>query len=160
MATAEWNQLYDRYYRKSEIYDMVWDLDREEGRKGRRKGPPLDLDKYIIAGAPFGGPIAMIVDERKVPYSFSSTTAQSSMKIYTSAGKLISSFTWAYAGLVAIGWTERHDLVCVMDDGSIYIYSVHGERINTFDLGHACREYKVAECCFWSDGFVVRTGNT
>ena len=41
--TAEWNQLYDRYYRKREVYAMLWDK--------------MDLSKYMVAAAPFGGPL-------------------------------------------------------------------------------------------------------
>ena len=37
-----WNKLFDRYYRKQEIYEMSWN--------------DVDLSKMIVAGSPFAGP--------------------------------------------------------------------------------------------------------
>ncbi|PKK73318.1 hypothetical protein RhiirC2_344414 [Rhizophagus irregularis] len=44
--TTDWNQLQDRFYRKQEIYAMLW--------------KQLDLSKFMIAGAPYGGPIVYL----------------------------------------------------------------------------------------------------
>ena len=43
-ATADWDRVGDRYYRKVKLYDAVFDQD-------------LELENYIIAGAPYGGAI-------------------------------------------------------------------------------------------------------
>jgi len=40
--TATWGTVSDTYYRKLTLYSSLWDGD-------------FDLDKYIVAGAPFGG---------------------------------------------------------------------------------------------------------
>lgn len=42
--TAGWEQVGERFYRKTQLYTGVFDLD-------------LDLDNYIVAGAPYGGAI-------------------------------------------------------------------------------------------------------
>ena len=42
--TANWERVGDRFYRKVKLYDAVFDQD-------------LELEKYIIAGAPYGGAI-------------------------------------------------------------------------------------------------------
>jgi vacuolar protein sorting-associated protein 16 len=44
--TAGWEKVGDRFYRKTQLYTAVFDRD-------------LDLDNYIVAGAPYGGAIGM-----------------------------------------------------------------------------------------------------
>lgn len=38
----DWEKVGDRYYRKVKLYDAVFDQD-------------LELENYVIAGAPYGG---------------------------------------------------------------------------------------------------------
>lgn len=40
--TVDWERVGDRYYRKTKLYDAVFDED-------------LELENYVIAGAPYGG---------------------------------------------------------------------------------------------------------
>ncbi len=42
--TADWEKVGDRFYRKVKLYDAIFDQD-------------LELDKHIIAGAPYAGAI-------------------------------------------------------------------------------------------------------
>lgn len=42
--TAGWEKVGDRFYRKTQLYTAIFDQD-------------LDLDNYIVAGAPYGGAI-------------------------------------------------------------------------------------------------------
>lgn len=42
--TSDWERVGDRYYRKIKLYDAVFDQD-------------LELENYVISGAPFGGAI-------------------------------------------------------------------------------------------------------
>jgi vacuolar protein sorting-associated protein 16 len=46
-ATADWEKVGDRYYRKIQLYTAVFDQD-------------LELENYIVAGAPYGGAIGML----------------------------------------------------------------------------------------------------
>ena len=43
---ANWERLGDSFYRKVPIYDAIFDED-------------LELDNYILAGAPYGGALGM-----------------------------------------------------------------------------------------------------
>jgi Vps16, N-terminal region len=45
--TADWEKVGDRYYRKTQLYTAVFDQD-------------LELENYIVAGAPYGGAICML----------------------------------------------------------------------------------------------------
>jgi vacuolar protein sorting-associated protein 16 len=42
--TAGWEKVGDRFYRKTQLYTAVFDQD-------------LDLDSYVVAGAPYSGAI-------------------------------------------------------------------------------------------------------
>lgn len=44
---ANWERLGDSFYRKVTVYDAIFDED-------------VDLDNYIVAGAPYGGAIGML----------------------------------------------------------------------------------------------------
>lgn len=44
--TAEWEKVEDRFYRKVKLYDAIFDQD-------------LELENYVIAGAPCAGAIGM-----------------------------------------------------------------------------------------------------
>lgn len=46
--TAGWEQVGERFYRKIQLYSQVFDQD-------------LDLDSYILTGAPYGGAIGMFL---------------------------------------------------------------------------------------------------
>lgn len=42
--TAGWEKVGDKFYRKTQLYTAIFDQD-------------LDLDNYIVAGAPYGGAV-------------------------------------------------------------------------------------------------------
>lgn len=44
---ANWEKVGDSFYRKTSVYDAVFDED-------------VELENYIVAGAPYGGAIGMI----------------------------------------------------------------------------------------------------
>lgn len=46
--TADWEKVGDRFYRKIQLYTAVFDQD-------------LELDNYLVTGAPYGGAIGMLV---------------------------------------------------------------------------------------------------
>jgi hypothetical protein len=57
--TAGWERVGDRFYRKTQLYTAIFDQD-------------LDLDHYIVAGAPYGGAIG---EEASYFYTTLSTTS-------------------------------------------------------------------------------------
>ena len=74
---GDWNALGDALYRKWHVYDMGWVENK------------IRIEDYHLAGAPYGGPIALIRDDRKVPAS-SEDGDKSKLRIFTSAGEMIS----------------------------------------------------------------------
>ncbi|KAJ3186648.1 hypothetical protein HDU85_007468 [Gaertneriomyces sp. JEL0708] len=142
-ATADWNQLHDRFYCKKEIYVMLW--------------KDVDLANYIIAVAPYGGPVAMIRNDRRL-MTLQNQSIKPVIHIYTSSGKLISQFQWDKGKIVGMGWTNTEHLMCVLDNGTIKVYDIHGEAVQ-FSLGQDAKEFGVLACQFWDTGLVVLTGN-
>ena len=55
-----WSKLYDRYYRKQQMYRLAW-------------GDEIDLAKMKVAGAPFAGPVALLRDSSKISMVTAST---------------------------------------------------------------------------------------
>lgn len=45
---ADWERVGDRFYRKVRVYDAVFDED-------------LELENYIVAGAPYGGAVGIFL---------------------------------------------------------------------------------------------------
>ncbi len=45
-STSDWERVGDRFYRKVKLYEAVFDQD-------------LELENYVVAGAPYGGAIGM-----------------------------------------------------------------------------------------------------
>eukprot|EP00823_Brevimastigomonas_motovehiculus_P004940 TRINITY_DN3388_c0_g1_i1.p1 TRINITY_DN3388_c0_g1~~TRINITY_DN3388_c0_g1_i1.p1 ORF type:complete len:857 (+),score=223.08 TRINITY_DN3388_c0_g1_i1:107-2677(+) len=139
--TPDWNALCDRSYRTITIYEqMKWAKD--------------ELEKSIVVGAPFGGPVAMVKDMTKVK----SSLVRNALKIFTSAGKQITELSWEKSpDIVGMGWTDAENIVIVCKDASVSIYSLHSVLLSNFSLGSSLKEMTIAEAQFWGTGLVVRT---
>ncbi|CAI9757174.1 unnamed protein product [Fraxinus pennsylvanica] len=140
-VAAEWQLLYNRYYRKPELYQMQW--------------KHVDLTRNKVACAPFGGPIAAIRDDAKIVQLFAESALRK-LRIFTSSGRLISETVWKNPGgrLIGMSWSDDQILICITQDGTVYFYNIHAELINNFSLGKECFESSVVECVFWGNGVV------
>lgn len=166
-----WATLGGVCYRKVEVFNMSWTsavttVPIAEGPSGDSEYPQVLFDQFHIAGAPFGGPIAMLRDEWKISRQRGGILTESSpkMRILSSSGRLISQFPWTHTGLLALGWTdawaETETLVAVLDKGEVYCYDIYGAIRNKFSLGDVCRNDGVAGCSMWSRGLVVRSATS
>ncbi|CAN1255448.1 Protein VACUOLELESS1 [Linum perenne] len=144
-VAAEWQLLINRYYRKPEIYQMRW--------------RQIDLTRNKVACAPFGGPIAVIRDDSKIVQLYSESALRK-LRIFNSAGVLLSETVWKHPGgrLIGMSWTDDQTLVCIVQDGTIYRYNIHGECLDPkYSMGKECFEQNVVECVFWANGVVCLT---
>ncbi|GFF26305.1 probable vacuolar protein sorting-associated protein 16 homolog [Aspergillus udagawae] len=152
---ANWERLGDSFYRKVTLYDAIFDED-------------VDLDNYIVAGAPYGGAIALHRDESK-PYMFRDAhTARSSIDIYSCSGKHINRINWEHGTIRGLGWSEKEELLVITEDGTVRRYfGLHGD-FTSFSLGNShdanliwqgAEEYGVRACKFWNNGFVALLSN-
>ncbi|KAK1321762.1 hypothetical protein QJS10_CPA03g00634 [Acorus calamus] len=144
-VASEWQLLYNRYYRKPEIYQMRWSR--------------MDLRRHRVAAAPFGGPIAAIRDDSKI-VQLLAESARRRLLLFTSSGEPIASAAWDKPGgrLVGMSWTDNLNLVCVVQDGTVYRFDVRAEAVGApFNMGKECFEEGVSECVFWGGGLACLT---
>eukprot|EP00898_Chlorokybus_atmophyticus_P007460 jgi/Chlat1/7715/Chrsp66S07190 len=141
---AEWEELYNRFYRKQEVYEMAW--------------PDVDLSLHIVACARAGGPIAIIRDDSKLVL-LGAGSIRPEVRVFTASGKQLCSFIWDRGRLVALGWSNADTLLCVQDDGTVFRYNVFGQLLqpSQFSLGRECKDQRVVQCHIWSSGLVART---
>ncbi|CAG8834305.1 22864_t:CDS:2, partial [Cetraspora pellucida] len=114
----------------------------------------MDLSKYMIAGAAFSGPIAMIRDDKKVLTLQKQQLVKHTFYIYTSAGKLMGQLEWDKGRMIKMGWTDAEQLVVVMGDGYIRLYDIHGD-FTQFSLGKEAKNHLVIDCQIWGTGLLI-----
>lgn len=145
-ATLDWNPLGDVYYRKFEIYSMLW-------------ADFIDLANYHVAAGQFGGPIAL---KKETPPG-SSLNARSTVIIYSASGQEQGGFKWEGGTLITMGWSNKEELICISDDGSVRIYDMFGTYIRQFTIGMEVQRASVIEAeIFYSKygtGICVLTGD-
>lgn len=144
-VAAEWQLLYNRYYRKPELYPMRW--------------KHIDLSRNKVACAPFGGPIAVIRDDSKIVQLYAESALRK-LRIFNSAGVQISETVWKHPGgrLIGMSWTDDLTLVCLVQDGTIFRYNIHAELIEpSMSMGKECFEQNVVDSVFWGNGVVCLT---
>jgi Vps16, N-terminal region len=124
---AEWELLYDRFYRRRTLYEpLLWADDHQlpafESSKGTGSGasssgslnaPPVDLRKFWCAAAPGGGAIALVRDSSKLVEA-SRGGLPGAISVYSSSGKPIAAFPWPRGArtLIQIGFVAREVCGC------------------------------------------------
>ncbi|KAI1265082.1 vacuolar protein sorting-associated protein [Xylariaceae sp. FL1019] len=146
--TAGWEAVGDTFYRKTQLYTAVFDQD-------------LDLDNYIVAGAPYGGAVAITRDDTKVTAYRAGQSTKPSIDIYSCAGKLLKTVAWDKGAIKGLGWSEDEKLLVVSYDGTIRCYyNLQGD-FNQFSLGREAEDFGVQSCRFYDHGMVaLLTNNT
>ncbi|KAG1669934.1 Vacuolar protein sorting-associated protein 16 [Nymphon striatum] len=95
---------------KCELYAMEWQ-DR------------VDLNDFVVAAAPFGGPIALWRDEKKI------------QKVQWNSGRL-----------KHIEWSSSEELLCVQDDGNILIYDIFANYQRLVSMGQEAKDLRILDC--------------
>ncbi|KAK4456206.1 putative vacuolar protein sorting-associated protein 16 [Podospora aff. communis PSN243] len=144
--TAGWEQIGERFYRKIQLYTQVFDLD-------------LDLDNFIVAGAPYGGAIALYRNEDKLVAFNPAKTSKPSIDIYSCAGKLIRSINWDKGPIKGLGWSEDEKLLIVTAEGTVRCYYDLQGDFTQFSLGNGAEELGVKSCKFYDQGMVALLSN-
>ncbi|RYP92214.1 hypothetical protein DL770_001633 [Monosporascus sp. CRB-9-2] len=144
--TAGWEKVGDRFYRKTQLYTAIFDQD-------------LDLDNYIVAGAPYGGAIAIYRDETKIVSYRASQSSKPSIDIYSCAGKLLKSIAWDKGSIKGLGWSEHERLLVVGYDGTVRCYYGLQGDFTQFSLGREAEEFGVQSCRFYDHGMVALLTN-
>ncbi|OEH79524.1 N-terminal domain-containing protein [Cyclospora cayetanensis] len=143
-VTVDWQQLAGVSYRRQRLFDMLWTN-------------PKILETSIVAGAPWGGPLAAVRSERV----FQPATTHKlvpELQLFTARGRLIASLPWTFTRLVAMQWNEEEALVCVFADSVVRTFSPAGEKLHFFSLGEAIKaEGGIIQACIGKAGIAVLT---
>ncbi|CAH3134282.1 unnamed protein product [Porites lobata] len=142
-VTVDWNPLGKVFYRKVELYSMEWQ-------------DAMDLSRFIVSAAPFGGPIALIRDDKHFARVQGSAINKPIIHIFSSAGRELATVKWDGGPIVQMGWSITEDLLCVADDGTVMVYDIHGAIKKTLSMGQDAKESKVIDCKTYN--FAGRTG--
>ncbi|KAF5663996.1 vacuolar sorting protein [Fusarium denticulatum] len=131
-ARADWESVGDRWFRKTQQYTAVFDQD-------------LDLDNYIVAGAPYAGALALWRDDTKLLAYQPGRSARPAIDIYSLAGRKLRSIPWDNGTIKGLGWSEDETLLVVTTDGTVRCYDLQGD-FTQFSLGHGADNYSVESC--------------
>ncbi|KAI0180242.1 vacuolar protein sorting-associated protein 16 [Hypoxylon sp. FL1284] len=144
--TAGWERVGDKFYRKTQLYTAIFDQD-------------VDLNEYIVAGAPYGGAVAICRDDTKIVSYQPTKSSKPSIDIYSCAGKLLKSIGWDKGSIKGLGWSEDEKLLVVSYDGSVRCYyNLQGD-FTHFSLGREAEDFGVHSCRFYDHGMVVLLTN-
>ncbi|KAJ2692778.1 Vacuolar protein [Coemansia sp. RSA 1285] len=166
---SDWHPIHDTFYRLHRIYQMQW--------------AGLDLSRYRVAAAPFGGPIALVRDDRQLLEAGAAPVLDSAISVFAASGAAIGRIEYddennnnnnnhhtggggggggpmLLARIAGFSWNSREELVCVQEDGNVRVFSLGGQQepTTTFSLGPEAREAGIVDCRFWDQGFVAMTG--
>ncbi|KAG9253776.1 vacuolar sorting protein [Emericellopsis atlantica] len=142
---AEWESVGDKWFRKTQLYTEVFDQD-------------LDLDNYVVTGAPYAGALALWRDDTKLQEYRPGQSSKPSIDIYTLAGKKLRSIPWDKGTIKSLGWSEDETLLVVTSDGNVRCYDLQGD-FSHFSLGHGADNFGVESCRFYDNGMVALLGN-
>jgi hypothetical protein len=128
--------------RKHTIYSMDWGQ--------------MDLSRHLVAASPFGGPIALILNEKKI-VAYQGFT-KNILHIYNNCGKLMNQIQWDKGTIVKMGWIEGERLACVMEQGIIYILDIEGN-FTLITLGDDAEELGIFDAVICLNEIVVITNH-
>ena len=112
---ANWISVGDSMYERIELYSNS-----------------LDKTFERFVPAPFGGPILIIHDNL--------------VSIHAASGAEISKWKWRTGGkIITIGWTREQELVFVIEDGTVIIYSIYGELLKNTSMGQEAKDVKIRD---------------
>mmetsp|Transcript_58339 Transcript_58339/g.103681 ORF Transcript_58339/g.103681 Transcript_58339/m.103681 type:complete len:862 (+) Transcript_58339:8-2593(+) len=142
--SSDWQKLADLWYRKREVYTTNWSDDPER------------LYVSVVAGAPYGGPVATVRDEHV--FQPVRGNLKPELQTWTSAGRLINSSPWAHTGLLIMGWSSQEELVCVFESGLIRTFTVMCEPLHVFTIDERIKsEGGAISASLWPNGVAVLT---
>eukprot|EP00741_Cyanophora_paradoxa_P009981 tig00000157_g9667.t1 len=125
-------------YRLYEVFSLPWSAQ--------------ELEESIVAVAPFGGPLALTRDYRKLVLLHGPTDRE--IRTYTAAGDPLAAFEAPKGRALALGWTRDLQLAVVADDGATYLYTMLGQLLRTVPF-RSKPSGPIVDACCWADGCAV-----
>jgi hypothetical protein len=151
--SSSWEALGDAFYRKEEVYTLLWDIQ--------------DLSNYIIAAGSNAGPVALLKDASKPSVVGKQAIGKPRIHVYSSAGTLLHTVIWDKdSKIVKFGFTRSESLVVVSEDGSYRLYPLQAAQTASTSLGYTqhslgseAQDTGVLDVRIHESGMVVLLGN-
>lgn len=116
------------------------------------------LSDYIVSGAKYGGPIAMMRDPHKIVAFGTNQFSKPTVQVFSSSGELLQTIPWDQGTIVSMGWTYEEQLVIINDEGMYRLYTLQGD-YQQFSLGPEAAEMGVIDAKIYEQGLVALTSN-
>eukprot|EP00127_Corallochytrium_limacisporum_P000610 Clim_evm9s22 gene=Clim_evmTU9s22 len=149
MSSHTWQSMNDVFYRKTELYILEW---------------RLDLNRHMVVMGPNCGPVAAVLDDRKLqPFGStvnSRTIPRGQIHTFNGAGERIGQINYDASGgehLVDMAWTEGELLLLVFESGLIRVHNMHGAFVTEFSFGREVEAAGVVDSRIFGTGVVVLT---
>ncbi|GAA5958825.1 hypothetical protein JCM21900_003937 [Sporobolomyces salmonicolor] len=151
--SSSWEPLGETYYRRIELYDLA-DTPLSQ----------LDLDDHIVAAARWGGPVAIMRDERKPVPLAKLPIGKPKIHVYSSAGAVVQTISWdSPSKILSLGWTASEALVVLTQDGTYRLYTLATGPLppsyTQHSLGSDVADTGIVDARIWEDGMVVLLAN-
>ena len=92
----------------------------------------LDAAFEKFVPAPYGGSILIFHDNK--------------VTVCAASGVQISTWKWKTAGkIITCNWTLNQDLIFVIDDGTVLVFSIYGELLKTTSMGQEAKDTKIRD---------------
>ncbi|KAF8707479.1 Vps16, C-terminal region, partial [Rhizoctonia solani] len=142
--TTTWEPVQDGevFYSTREVYQMMWQLN--------------DLTDFIIAGARYGGPLALMRDTSKLVALGRHSVSKPQIIIYSSAGNLINTIPWDQGKVISLGWTHDERLVTLNEEGTYRIHELSGA-YTQHSLGTDAADIGIMDARIHEHGLVALT---
>jgi hypothetical protein len=118
----------------------------------------IDPAQYTLVGAPLAGPLALVKDAR-FRYKPGGREERAIIYTFSSSGLPISSVAWDRR-IVGMGWSNKDQLVVVVDSGDVKILNVRCDIDFSCSLGEVFALETASDCFVWPGGVVARTGGS
>ncbi|KAG8824734.1 hypothetical protein FRC17_009032 [Serendipita sp. 399] len=150
--TTSWEALNNGavFYSRRHLYQLQWNL-------SSMGGGGSDLSGYIVAGARFGGPVAIMRDNTKLIALGRTTFTKPVIQVFSSSGIHLATINWELSKIVSLGWTASEQLVVLNEDGQYRLYDLQGI-YRSFSLGSEAAETGVIDARIFESGLVAITG--
>ncbi|CEG41423.1 vacuolar protein sorting-associated [Plasmopara halstedii] len=148
---TEWHTLGKVQYQKWTVYGMNW---ASEG--------VTDLRDFMTACAPYGGPIALLRNPKKLVKVSSDAPLTRQLLLFNACGQKLGTVDWKpfeekKETLMGMTWTDELRLLCVFASGTCVAFSMTGDEETRFALFPSTSKDKVATFEAWGGGLIALT---
>eukprot|EP00357_Protocruzia_adherens_P011493 CAMPEP_0114983650 /NCGR_PEP_ID=MMETSP0216-20121206/6821_1 /TAXON_ID=223996 /ORGANISM="Protocruzia adherens, Strain Boccale" /LENGTH=838 /DNA_ID=CAMNT_0002345663 /DNA_START=131 /DNA_END=2647 /DNA_ORIENTATION=+ len=143
--SSDWIDLGNKHYRKTKLYDMIWEK-------------RFELEYCRIAVSPYGGPIALYRNEDLLILTHGEDLARDNILIFASNGEPLTTIPWkGKTKVVGIDWDDEERLIIVQRDGTVSLFETNGTLRSTKSLGQTFMQDDISEAKIYGKTIIFCT---